>query len=133
MSLPILLPEQHVRIFEYWHNGRICTGMSMNTRPYKLITTFAAADRFLAYEKGCELAAIHTDVVLTVATGPATQADQYRLWLPLAQAETALDRARQVATFPGQRQLDAPAASDRSTATLGRFQTYVKRPVLSAS
>ena len=80
MALPTLLSENQINIFDFYWEGRLRSGMSVDGRLYALLSDFANNERAQAYDKGCRLAQTAEDVVLTASSGLQPQ---YRLWLRL--------------------------------------------------
>lgn len=81
MALPTLLSDSQISRFEFYWEGRLRCGMSIDGRLYALLSNFSHTERTLAYEKGCQLAQSADDVVLTASSGLQPR---YRLWLRLA-------------------------------------------------
>jgi hypothetical protein len=79
MYLPSLLPESQVRMFKFYWEGNIRSGMLLKGQLYALLDCYPEDKRTIAFERGCEFAA-HHEVVLTLSQD---NSPVYRLWLSL--------------------------------------------------
>ena len=77
MSLPLLVPEDQVQVFNFYRDGAIYRAMSYRNQIYKLVDVLPIASRQRVYDLGCQYGAQGDDVVITLA-----EAEQcYRLWV----------------------------------------------------
>ena len=79
-NCPVLVVQEHIRLFAYYWEGEVCTGMMWQGRIFGLHTCLTEHQRHRAHEIGKELSA-QADVVISRAAGSSTQ---YYLWLDLA-------------------------------------------------
>lgn len=73
--LPIVVCEESIRLFKFYHDDRIKQGMSYSSKLYILLQVFGVQGRLLAYESGCRLANQGNEVVVTAS--PL----HYKIWV----------------------------------------------------
>jgi hypothetical protein len=73
----MLVSEDLVRPFNYYHAGQLCKGMSLQNRLYRLVSSFRTEERAKAYAVGCKLNKNDSSAVITKTI------DAYNIWLDL--------------------------------------------------
>lgn len=81
--LPILIREQLVKPFCYYHEGQIHEGMNYRRKLYRLTKTFTDISRSSAYAFGTRLSSQGIDTVITVSDCGCC----YKVWVDLSSRE----------------------------------------------
>jgi len=78
-NCPPLIIHEHIRLFAYYWNGEVCTGMMWQGRMFGFHTCLTEHQRHQLHESGYELSN-QADIVISVSSG----CDQkYYVWLDL--------------------------------------------------
>lgn len=76
--LPIVIYEDLVRLFNFYHDGAVRQGMSYRSRLYKLVRVEDANHRPQAYCFACGIAHQRVATVVTVSM------QQYKVWVEVS-------------------------------------------------
>ncbi|MBD2105118.1 hypothetical protein [Leptolyngbya sp. FACHB-261] len=104
--LPTVIPEQLVRPFSFYHEGKMQGGMSHGNQLYWLVCSFEMQKRAGAYNLGCKLAHQGGQVMITVSSS------QYRVWADM-------HLAAQLQSLERRSSLENAAKPERQPVALG--------------
>lgn len=76
MSLPTIVPESQITVFNFYRDNAIYEGMTFKGRLYKRVRLYASQERLRAFEQACDLS-ISGDVIVTIKNHKG----DYVLWI----------------------------------------------------